>query len=179
MGKIDEHWCSDCKRTLDKQRDKYLDLESIRLDFPGKKGIICSDCLQKPEYDSLRKLLGTGNPDFLPFVECALHAVCPTFKPAKSKPVRCSHIAVAGDTVYCKRRHPGSVKLVVERAERVRLEQRLLVRLFRRVAKIVPAEMQGAFNQMLERGLSNTWVPPSGVIPKVEVIKSSEPPQTN
>ena len=167
MGAIDEHWCSDCKRTLDKQHDKYLDLESIRLDFPGKKGIICSDCLQKPEYDSLRKLLGAGNPDFLPFVECALHVVCSTFKPAKSKPIRCGHIAVAGDTVYCKRRHPGSVKLIIERSERQRLEQRLLMRIFRRVARVVPKEMAEAFQMIFELGVKNTWVPPSAVIAKV------------
>ncbi|GAI50300.1 unnamed protein product, partial [marine sediment metagenome] len=93
MGKIDEHWCSDCKRTLDKTKDEYLDLENIRIkEFPGKKGIICKDCLQKPEYDALRKLLGAGNPDFKAFIECALHSVCETFKPVKGRPVRCGHI---------------------------------------------------------------------------------------
>ena len=164
MGAIDEHWCSDCKRTLSKQKDQYLDLESIRLDFPSKKGILCHGCLQKPEYEGLRKLLGAGNPDFRPFIECALHTICETFKAVTSRPVRCAHIAVVGDTVYCKRRHPGAVKLPVERAERLRLERKLLMGTMRRVFKQLPPDISAATMSMLEQGLKGTWVPPSGVV---------------
>ncbi|MBA7678822.1 hypothetical protein ES703_87100 [subsurface metagenome] len=176
MGAIDEHWCSDCKRTLDKTKDEYLDLENIRIkEFPGKKGIICKDCLQKPEYDALRKLLGAGNPGFTPFIECALHTVCSTFKRIKSRPVRCGHIAVIGDTVYCKRRHPGSVKLPIERAERVRLEQTLLIRTIKRMTKGMPPEMATAFTTVLNQGLSGIWIAPSAVIAeKLDEIKSLE-----
>lgn len=165
MGKIDEHWCSDCKRKLDKKKDEYLDMENIRLkDFPNKKGIICKDCLQKPEYDALRKLLGAGNPNFKPFIDCALHAVCSTFKSAKSRAVRCAHIAVVGDTVYCKRRHPGVVKLPVERSERVRLEQKILLRTIKRMFKGLPPEIATAMSNALKQGTANIWTPPSAVI---------------
>lgn len=171
MGKIDEHWCSDCKRTLDKQKDQYLDIENIRMPFEGKKGIICSTCLEKPEYDSLRKLLGAGNPDFMPFIECALHAVCKTFKAVSTRSVRCAHIAVAGDTVYCKRRHPGSVKLMVERSERQRLEQKLLMRTIRRMFKGFPEPMREAAAKAFEQATSGLWQSPSGIIPSIQPIE--------
>ncbi len=167
MGAIDEHWCSDCKKTLDKKRDEYLDLENIRLkEFPGKKGLLCKECLQKPEYEGLRKLLGAGNPDFRPFIDCALHTVCSTFKAVKNRAVRCGHIAAIGDTVYCKRRHPGSVKLPVERSERLRLEQKLLLKTIRRMVRGMPPEMAAAFGNAFTQGASNIWVPPSAVIAK-------------
>lgn len=175
MGKIDEHWCSDCKRVLDKSKDEYLDLENIRLkDFPAKKGIICKDCLQKPEYDGLRKLLGAGNPDFKPFIECALHTVCSTFKAVAKRPVRCGHIAVSGDTVYCKRRHPGSVKLMVERSERQRLEHQLLMRTLRRMLKGFPEPMREAAVEAFEQAASGLWQPPSGIIPSVQKSEPTE-----
>ena len=165
MGAIDEHWCSDCKRTLDKKKDEYLDLENIRIkEFPGKKGLICKQCLQKPEYAALRKLLGAGNPDFKPFIDCALHSVCETFKSVKGRPARCGHISVIGDTVYCKRRHPGSVKLPVERAERVRLEQKILLRTIKRMTKGLSPEMATTFTNALQFGLGNIWIPPSAVV---------------
>ena len=165
MGAIDEHWCSDCKKTLDKQKDEYLDLENIRIkEFPGKKGFICKECLEKDEYKALRKLLGAGNPDFKPFIDCALHTVCTTFKAVKNRPVRCGHIAAIGDTVYCKRRHPGSVKLPVERSERLRLEQKILLRTIKRMTKGLSPEMATAFTNVLELGLGNIWIPPSAVI---------------
>lgn len=172
MGKIDEHWCSDCKRRLDKQRDHYLDIENIRMPFEGKKGIICSSCLEKPEYESLRKLLGAGNPNFQPFIECALHVVCSTFKAVSSRPVRCAHIAVVGDTVYCKRRHPGSVKLPVERAERLRLERELLMRTLRKALRRMPEEFRESGLAMFEQAISGSWQPPSGIISS---IQKSEP----
>jgi len=165
MGAIDEHWCSDCKKRLDKTKDEYLDLENIRIkEFPGKKGMVCKQCLQKPDYEALRKLLGAGNPDFKPFIDCALHAICPTFKSVKGRSVRCAHIAVIGDTVYCKRRHPGSVKLLVERAERVRLEQKLVLRTIKQMCRQLPPEMATAFTNALTLGLRNIWIPPSAVI---------------
>ena len=165
MGAIDEHWCSDCKKTLDKTKDEYLDLENIRIkEFPGKKGLICKQCLQKPEYEALRKLLGAGNPDFKPFIECALHTVCSTFKAVKNRPVRCGHISAIGDTVYCKRHHPGSVKLPVERSERLRLEQKLLLRTIKQIFKGLPPEMATAATNALTQGASNIWIPPSAVI---------------
>ena len=173
MGAIDEHWCSDCKKTLDKKKDEYLDLENIRLkEFPGKKGLLCKQCLQKPEYEGLRKLLGAGNPDFKPFIYCALHAVCSTFKAVKNRPVRCGHIAAIGDTVYCKRRHPGSVKLPVERSERSRLEQKLLMRAIKRMLKGMSPDYASALNNALNQGLSNSWTPPSAVI--AEKVGESE-----
>lgn len=177
MGAIDEHWCSSCKKTLDKTKDEYLDLENIRLrEFPGKKGLICKECLQKPEYEALRKLPGAGNPDFKPFIDCALHTVCPVFKPVKGRAVRCAHIAVIGDTVYCKRRHPGSVKLPVERAERVRLEQKVFLRAINRITKHLSPEMATALTDAFRFGLGSIWTPPSAVI--AEKPQSGETEQT-
>lgn len=170
MGAIDEHWCSDCKRTLNKTKDCYLDLESIRLKVPGKKGILCDSCLKKPEYTGLRKLLGAGNPDFLPFIECGLHAVCATFKAVATRPVRCGHVAVIGDTIYCKRRHPGTVKLLVERAERVKLEHRLLTRFLRKIMHLMPGPVGEATVAYFEEAMKGAWQPPSAV------VSQSEPP---
>ena len=178
MGAIDEHWCSDCKRVLDKTKDEYLDLENIRIkEFPGKKGMICKECLQKPEYDALRKLLGAGNPSFKPFIDCALHTVCPTFKAVIGRSVRCAHIAVIGDTVYCKRRHPGFVKLPVERSERVRLEQKILLTAIKRMTKSLSPDMAAVMTNALTQGIQSVWIPPSAIIPaKSEVCEVSQEP---
>lgn len=171
MGKIDEHWCSDCKRTLDKGKDKYLDLEIIRLKFPAKKGLICEECLKKPEYEGLRKLLKAGNPDFMPYIECALHAVCRTFKPVASRSVRCRHIAVIGDMIYCKRRHPGSVTLPIERSERLKYEHGVLMKVIRRVFRRLPPEMAAPIMGFFDESLKGTWQPPSGVVKAVPVVR--------
>ena len=175
MGAIDEHWCSDCKRKLDKTKDEYLDLENIRIkELPQKKGIICKECLQKPEYEGLRKVLGAGNPSFQPFIDCALHTVCTTYKPVTARAVRCAHIAVTGDTVYCKRRHPGSVKLPVERAERVRLEQKILLTTIKRITKNLSPDMAAVMTDALTQGIQSVWIPPSAIIPaKGEVCEVS------
>ena len=169
MGKIDEHWCSDCKRTLDKTKDKYLDLEVIRLKVPTKKGLLCEVCLKKPEYKGLRKLLKAGNPDFTPYIECALHTLCKTFKPITSRSVRCRHIAVIGDMIYCKRRHPGSVKLPVERAERLRYEHGVLMKVIRKIFRKMPAEMAAPITAFFDESLMGNWTPPSGVVKAVPV----------
>jgi len=167
MGKIDEHWCSDCKRTLDKSKDEYVELEGIHLGTPSKRGMICKDCLQKEEYAGLRKLLEASNPDFKPFIECNSYQECALYKPIKNKPVRCAHIATIDDTIYCKRKHPGKVKLPVERAERKRLEQQVIQKFIRTYARGLPQPAR----QLVEDELSNGWIPPSGVVEKRHQIE--------
>lgn len=40
MGVVDEHWCSKCKRSLDKKKDEYLELTG--LNDPAVLGAVCN-----------------------------------------------------------------------------------------------------------------------------------------
>ena len=148
VGVIDEHWCSECKKSLDKKKDKYLEVDFInenkkkngkaKKKKPNKhnRAFLCEECLNKdPE---LKKRFGNiglkGNPNFICTIECKHFAKCGTYEYRNEK-VRCKHIAVIGDKIYCKRRHPGSTKLNQEKSmiveERAKLMQEILVDLLK------------------------------------------------
>ena len=79
MGLYDEHWCSKCKKQLDKTKDKYVEVNMInegkrKAKQEGKhtRVFLCKECLKKEEnmnelIESLRK---HANPNFRCSVFC-------------------------------------------------------------------------------------------------------------
>ncbi len=139
MGTTDEHWCSVCKRDLDKKKDKYVEFELVNEPSvvsekkPKKpKGIICQKCID--ENPKLKKaielMVKAGNPNFVVAIQCLSKGQCENFKKSKAG-VNCAHIAVLGDEIYCKRSHPGVVKLPQEKAEVERYIRVLLTKYLR------------------------------------------------
>lgn len=178
MGTIDEHWCTLCHKKLDKTKDKYLDFELIHQaaqplikKWKKPKGLVCMECIERdPKLKELvDTILKAGNPAFLCEVTCLSFNVCKTYQPTSKPNVNCGHISVTGDTVYCKRSHPGNVKLMVERAERARLEQQLVLRFFHRLFRSQPEPLRNALEQMFNQGVKGTWTPPSQIIKAVPV----------
>lgn len=119
MGVLDEHWCSKCKKVLDKKTDHYVEINLINQDKKKakKEGLhtrvmLCQECLEKEKETSklVEKLRKHANPNFLCQIYCQSTAECPDFKPRNDK-VNCEHIYVIDDKVYCGRRHPGATKL--------------------------------------------------------------------
>ncbi|GAJ15446.1 unnamed protein product, partial [marine sediment metagenome] len=158
---------------LDKAKDKYLDFELIHQaaqpvvkKWKKPKGLICMECIEKdPKLKNLvDAILKAGNPTFSPEITCRSAAICQNYEPSSKPNVNCRHIAVIGDTVYCKRSHPGSVKLMVERAERVRLERQSTMRLIRRAFKNLPEPARSGAEAMLNEAISGSWQPPSQVV---------------
>lgn len=139
MGTIDEHWCSVCKRKLEKKKDKYVEFELLNIRVKGKKkkGNICKNCVDaNPELKkAVDIMIKAGNPLFTPIVGCASAMDCETFEVSKDSRVRCRHIAVIADTIYCKRSHVGTLKLPREKAEVRREEARILTKTIEKYIK--------------------------------------------
>lgn len=128
MGMTDEHWCSDCKRSLDKTKDKYVEAE-----FPNERDpkrtnrvFLCQPCARKSKvtvggqkvsvWALLKRLRQRGNPTFEVGIHCYAAPVCETHEPRKGR-VNCAHVAVTPEgRVYCKRNHPGFVILPQEKS---------------------------------------------------------------
>jgi len=173
MGTIDEHWCTLCKKKLDKAKDKYVDFELIHKgaapvikQWKKPKGLICMECIEKdPKLkECIDAILKAGNPVFIADVSCHSIAVCGTYQPTSKPHVNCRHIAVIGDTVYCKRSHPGNVRLAVEKAERQRADQITMVRLLKRVMRNLPPTTRDVATNIFTDTLATRWIPPSQVI---------------
>ena len=183
MGAIDEHWCTLCKKKLDKTKDKYLDFELIHQAakplvkrWKKPKGLICMECIEKdPKLKKLvDSILAAGNPAFVADITCHSFSVCPTYQPSSKPNVNCRHIAVIGDTVYCKRSHPGSLKLMMERAERLNQERKSALRLIKRAFRNLPEPARQAAEGMFTDAIGGAWFPPSAVVKAVPV--SDSPP---
>jgi hypothetical protein len=175
MGVVDEHWCTLCKKKLDKAKDKYIDFELIHQGarpvikkWKKPKGLICMECVNKdPKLRALvDAILAAGNPPFLVEIFCQSTQVCSTFLPTSKPNINCGHISVIGDTVYCKRSHPGNARLMMERSEKLRLEQETVMRFMRRVIKKLPAESGAALETVLTTFSPLTWKSPSVVVAK-------------
>ena len=173
MGQIDEHWCTLCKKKLDKTQDKYIDFELIHQgaapvikQWKKPKGLICMECIENdPKLkEVMDAILKAGNPIFIADVCCHSVAVCGTYQKSTKPHVNCRHISVIGDTVYCKRSHPGKLKLMVERSERVRYDQLAMLRQFKAALKKMPDNLRGSAESFLSREVNNIWIPPSAVV---------------
>jgi hypothetical protein len=185
MGIIDEHWCTLCKKKLDKSKDKYIDFELIHQasapvvkNWRKPKGLICMECIEKdPKLKEVfDAILKAGNPTFLPEITCLSAAICGTHQVSSKPLLNCRHIAVIGDTVYCKRSHPGNVKLAVERAERIRVENQYAVKFIKRAFGKLPEGLRDSAEKMFTSNVKTMWTPPSQVVRVMttEEIKKSE-----
>jgi hypothetical protein len=186
MGTVDEHWCTLCKKKLDKSKDKYIDFELIHQGakpvvkkWKKPKGLICMECIEKdPKLKAMvDAILAAGNPPFVVEIVCHFAHVCPTFEPSSKPGVNCKHIAVIRDLVYCKRSHPGGVRLMMERSEKMRFEQQIFIRFVRRMAKRMPVEMRTGMETAMTSWLPQVWTSPSAVVPGVSGVAPKEVPQ--
>lgn len=113
MGVVDEHWCSRCKKNLNKKKAQYLEMTGIndpavlgavcnKDDEPGGKatrfaaGLLCRKCALEIKVEIpgsgrkrslwvfLQHLRHKGNPDFCPVLICLSWNVCGTFESAGS-----------------------------------------------------------------------------------------------
>ena len=173
MGKTDEHWCNSCKRSLDKSKDKYVEFELVNDPKVGRwrkkpkkpKGIICQQCIDKdPELKkALDLMVKAGNPNFVVSIQCNSSEECENHEQSKQSGINCSHIAILGDKVYCKRSHPGVVHLPQEKAEVERLNRTLLNEYLRNLIKN-PRLKELVNTTHFEKLLENAYLPPSSVI---------------
>ena len=182
MGVKDEHWCTVCKRPLDKAKDKYAEFELIhfpkkkkRLTFRKPKGLICLDCINKNPAlaEAVSVLSRAGNPPFVPVVECLAWKNCPTYEPVVGKPIRCSHISVIGDKLYCKRSHYGTLELIQELVEVERRELEAVMKFYKRALPELEKRF-GVSREQFEKVIANMWMPPSGVVRTEEHAKGEE-----
>lgn len=128
MGITDEHYCSDCKKDLDKTKDKYVEAEFPNNKEPGRSNrvFLCEKCAKKSKvtiagkkvsvWQFMRSLRHRGNPTFECGIHCYAAPICQTYRARKGR-VNCAHIAVTPEgRVYCKRNHPGFIVLPQEKA---------------------------------------------------------------
>ena len=174
MGTVDEHWCSVCKRDLDKKKDKYVEFELINEPsiLKGKKpkkpkGIICQRCIDaNPKLKAAIELIAkAGNPNFIISLMCISSPDCENFEPASGQGVNCCHVAVLGDKIYCKRSHPGAVHLPQEKAEVDRFNRILLQDYMRDLLKD-PRVQKFIDPTVFEKVLNTAYTPPSSIIEK-------------
>lgn len=188
MGKIDEHWCNVCKKILDKEKDKYVEFELVNIPLwvkvkrklKGKKGkgIICEECIEEnPELKkAIELMVKAGNPTFQPVIYCNAickppEEQCPDFEPTQLESTYhkhniqgpCEHIAVIGDTIYCKRSHPGKLSLPQETGELDRFRRQILIEEMQKVIKD-PKIMELIDTVMLKKKVEEAWIPPSSIV---------------
>lgn len=124
MGVHDEHWCSECRKYLDKTKDEYYELEIInadeaKLEKEGKhaRGFLCKECFAKRENkgfaSTVEKITKRGNPTFALILICRAQSHCADYKRSavRKGAGSCRHIYVLNDKLYCSRRHPGTVRV--------------------------------------------------------------------
>jgi len=189
MGTTDEHWCNLCQRNLDKGKDEYVEFELVNApqfkpkirevlannmkkavgkDKPLKpKGIICQKCIDKdPKLKAaLELMVKAGNPNFVADVICLSAGKCGTYLPKNlmTSNVNCGHISVLSDRLYCKRSHPGVVRLPQEKAEVERLTRTLLNEYFQKLIKN-PQLKKLMDTSTFEKMLETAYTSPSGII---------------
>ena len=172
MGTDDEHWCSVCKRALDKRKDKYVEFELVNDPMvlakgkPKKpKGIICQKCIDAdPKLkEAMELMVKAGNPNFFVDVQCLSTRECENFEQSKQLGVNCRHVAMIDDRVYCKRSHPGVLKLPREKAEVDRLNRGILLEQIRKFVKD-PRLRQIMDPAVFEEQLKKVYTSPSAVI---------------
>jgi hypothetical protein len=137
MGVLDEHWCSKCKKALDKAKDQYIESEfpNAKKKYKSNRVFFCEKCAKKEKvtvagkkvsvWAFFQKLRHRGNPKFEVGIHCYSSGVCGTFEKSKNPRMNCANIAVTPEgQVYCKRNHPGFLTVPQEKAlvETVKLE---------------------------------------------------------
>jgi len=137
VGVTDEHFCSDCKKPIEKATEKYIEAEFPNAKEPMRatRVFLCQKCARKSKvtvgakkmtvWQLFKQLRHRGNPKFEVGIHCYSAPVCGTYEPRKGR-MNCANIAVDPDgRMYCKRLHPGFVTLPQEKAivERSRFDQ--------------------------------------------------------
>lgn len=157
--------CIACKEKFDKAQ------EMKHKEIVRKKGLICRACIEKDE--KLKEAVGliakASNPAFVGVIDCLYWRLCANFKAVKDNPVRCKHIAVIEDRVYCKRGHPGALELTVEKAEKDRYENLVFTEKLNELMKRVDRRYPGALDAFKMASENVPWVSPSVVIEDVGV----------
>jgi len=145
MGDYNDHWCSKCKKELDKTKDKYVEINFLNASKKEAKKegkhtrvFLCQECLKKEEnttelVENLRK---HANPNFQCSILCKSCSNCPNYKYKNAK-VNCKYIYIINDKIYCGRRHPGSI--------RINRDAQM-------VSNDVESKMQKYFTTILEKG---------------------------
>jgi len=177
MGLDDTHWCNSCKRILDKRKDKYIEFElinkpSILKKKPKKsKGIICQECIDRdPDLKkALEVVIRAGNPNFTVTVLCSSYGECENFEQSEGA-TNCKHIAVIEDHLYCKRSHPGILKLPREKAEVKRLKRKFILEELQKLYKD-PRISKFLDMTFFEKDLKDVHIEPSVVVEKKNPIK--------
>lgn len=152
MGVRDEHWCSDCKKELNKSKDQYVEAE-----FPNDKSphranrvFLCKKCAMRSKvkvggkkvsvWVLFKGLRHRGNPKFEIGIRCFSTSVCETYEPRRGR-FNCGNIAVTPDgKVYCKRNHPGFVILPQEKAIVEQSGLAALMKYIKRMGKMIGAK---------------------------------------
>ena len=180
MGTLDEHWCSVCRKKLDKEKDVYIEFEVVdakkKRKFPVSlkqkklKGNLCSECLEKnPDLKkSVEIMLKAGNPLFTPILKCLNSEECKDHEPTFSRPtlsaINCAHICVIGDKLYCNRSHVGSLILPREKGEVEREKGRIMQELLERFIKDPKIKKLLRITLLLKETLGHVYIPPSSVV---------------
>jgi len=172
MGTEDEHWCNICKHALDKKKDKYVEFELVNAPLtlvrgkPKKpKGIICQKCIDAdPKLKEALELISkAGNPNFILSIQCISCTDCETYEPSKQSGINCQHITVIEDKLYCKRSHPGILKLPREKAEVDKLNRRLVLEHIQKFIKD-PKVREIMNTDAIKKQLETIYFPPSSII---------------
>ncbi len=149
MGVTDEHWCSRCRKPLDKEKDRYYDVQA--LNDPNAKSkcnkdtkeddkvfssaILCRECLEKDKvtytdpktggvvettaWAYLARFRRRGNPTFKVLLACQSADKCKDYRNRPNGFVRCAHIAVNPSGILYCKRRHPG-KVVVPQEKAVR-----------------------------------------------------------
>lgn len=106
--------CSFCGTSV-KRRERSLRAE-FRYDGSELRADICEKCLD--EHEEIKTIhVKAPNPAFNVKVNCISANVCESFKkPGKDRGINCGHVVANMDgELYCRRGHPGNVRIYRER----------------------------------------------------------------
>jgi hypothetical protein len=188
MGVHDDHWCSECRKLLDKKTEKYIQTEVVNAtdkecekEGAHARAFICIECYEKKENAGFKetneKLRKKGNPTFACSVSCGATSICADYAPTKDPMVNCRNIYALGDKLYCGRRHPG--KTIVNQ-DKAAVDNDLM----KRVGRYIKMLMKNAgFNvkgdplDMLSKPLGFLTRPTIGdLVPRVPTVILPAPP---
>lgn len=151
MGVYDEHWCSECRKALDKRTDTYHefsvtnpDEDALREQGEHARSYLCEDCYAKlPEETrkALSELRRHGNPTFSLTLRCNAAPECADHEPLPAEEGgHCRFIYANGCQLYCGRRHPGAVDVGVDQVMVDRQQMEVMAGYFQRLAADCGAE---------------------------------------
>ncbi len=106
--------CSFCRKAV-KKREKSLRAE-FRYNGSELRADVCEQCID--EREELKAIhVKPPNPEFNVKVTCISAAICESFKkPGKDRGINCGHVVANMDgELYCRRDHPGNLRVYRER----------------------------------------------------------------